>query len=64
MTGVPSVDPDIRPYDWYKKQVVVGATRHGLPAEYMRELEAAPSVADPDRDRAARERQFLWPGPS
>jgi gamma-glutamylcyclotransferase len=54
-----SVDPSIRPYDWYKEQVVAGATRHGLPAEYIAALEAAPSAADPDPRRAARERQFL-----
>jgi len=59
-----SVDPGVRPYDWYKEQVVAGAIRHRFPAEYIRELEMVPSIADPDPDRAARERQFLQAGPS
>lgn len=54
-----SVDHRLRPYDWYKEQVVVGAVRHGLPAEYIRTLEATPSAADPDPRRVERERQFL-----
>jgi len=58
-----SVDHSLHPYDWYKEQVVVGAARHGLPAEYIRTLEATPSAADPDPRRAERERQFLRPEP-
>jgi gamma-glutamylcyclotransferase len=58
-----SVDPGLCPYDWYKEQVVIGATRQGLPAEYIRMLEAAPSTADPDPRRAEKERRFLRPQP-
>lgn len=57
------VDPGLRPYDWYKEQVVAGAIRYELPAEYIRELQTVPSVADPDPGRTARERLFLRTGP-
>ncbi|PWT83045.1 MAG: hypothetical protein C5B58_07180 [Acidobacteria bacterium] len=56
-----SIDPHIRPYDWYKEQVVAGARQHGVPAEYIRQLEATPAVPDPNPDRAARERSLLDP---
>ena len=33
------IDPALRPHDWYKDYVVSGAREHGLPADYIRELE-------------------------
>jgi hypothetical protein len=54
-----SIDPRIKPYDWYKKQVVAGARQHGLPAEYVAQLEATPAISDPEPARAARERLLL-----
>ena len=32
-------NPTLRPFDWYKDYVVRGAREHGLPADYLRELE-------------------------
>ena len=32
-------DAALRPFDWYKNYVVRGAREHGLPADYIRELE-------------------------
>ena len=32
-------DPTLRPFDWYKDHVVRGAREHGLPADYIQELE-------------------------
>ncbi|MFW5910048.1 MAG: gamma-glutamylcyclotransferase family protein [Thiohalospira sp.] len=46
-------DPDRHPYDWYKGFVVAGAREHGLPADYIADLEAVTSASDPDRKRAA-----------
>ena len=33
------IDAALRPFDWYKDYVVRGAREHGLPADYIRELE-------------------------
>jgi len=33
------IDAALRPFDWYKDHVVRGAREHGLPADYIRELE-------------------------
>jgi hypothetical protein len=46
-------DPERRPYDWYKGFVVAGAREHGLPADYVADLEAVTTMEDPDRERAA-----------
>lgn len=32
-------DPGLRPREWYKDYVVSGAREHGLPADYIRQLE-------------------------
>jgi hypothetical protein len=53
------IDHSLRPYVWYKEQVVVGAARHGLPPDYVRTLEGASSAPDPDTQRAERERRFV-----
>jgi hypothetical protein len=39
--------------------MVSGAARHGVPAEYIRTLEAVPADGDSDPGRAETERQFL-----
>jgi gamma-glutamylcyclotransferase len=54
-----SIDPGLRPYDWYRDLVVAGAREHVLPEEYVRALEAVPSVTDPDSARAKKKRKLL-----
>jgi gamma-glutamylcyclotransferase len=44
---------DLLPYDWYKAYVVAGARHHRLPLDYIAEIEAASTIADPNRERAA-----------
>ncbi|MGV0878250.1 gamma-glutamylcyclotransferase family protein [Martelella sp. FLE1502] len=44
-------DPTLLPFDWYHALVVAGARQHGLPADYVDQLAAAPCRADPDRSR-------------
>ena len=34
-----SIDAALCPFDWYRDYVVRGAREHGLPADYIRELE-------------------------
>lgn len=47
------IEAGLKPYLWYKRYVVEGARSHGLPPEYVERLEAAESLSDPDRKRAA-----------
>jgi len=49
------IDPDSRPFDWYKAHVLAGAREHGLPAAYIRTIEAVETIPDPDPKRRARE---------
>lgn len=45
------VDPNIKPYTWYKALVVAGAKEHGLPADYIASLETVEASKDPDCTR-------------
>ena len=49
------IDAGLKPFGWYKTHVLIGAREHDLPAEYIRQIEAIPSVADPDVERHSRE---------
>lgn len=49
-----SIDPDLKPYDWYLKLIVAGARQHELPPRYIEAIEATPSIADPKPDRESR----------
>jgi hypothetical protein len=48
-----AIDDDLRPFDWYKALVLVGAEYHDLPASYRAAIEAVPAVFDSDPERAA-----------
>jgi hypothetical protein len=41
------INPDLNPYSWYKRFVVDGARQHGLPADYVRQIECFESIEDP-----------------
>ncbi len=47
------------PYDWYLEFVLHGAREHDLPWEYVTALAVQPVLADPDVDRACRQRALL-----
>jgi len=49
------IDDDLLPLHWYRTHVLQGAREHGLPAAYIREIEAVISIADPDHSRHVRE---------
>lgn len=49
------IDGALRPFAWYKRHVLHGAHEHGLPADYIRGIEAIDSMADPDAGRHATE---------
>lgn len=54
----PSNDPELRPYTWYKRFIIEGAREHGLPAEYIAQLEHIQAVDDPDKQRDGRKRSL------
>lgn len=49
------IDESLRPYDWYKALVLIGAEFHGFPDEYLKRIEAIQAIRDPDPSRRARE---------
>jgi hypothetical protein len=42
---------NLKPYDWYKKLVVLGACYLGFPDSYISSIEAVASTEDPDPQR-------------
>ena len=55
------IDKTSKPYDWYHDFVRRGARQHGLPEEYVREIELWSTQHDPDATRSTRERSVLIP---
>lgn len=49
------IDPDRRPFDWYKHHVLAGARENRLPEDYIAGIEAVVADRDPDADRRERE---------
>lgn len=49
------IDPDLKPFDWYKTHVLVGARENGLPPDYVTMIEAVQCVEDTHAQRRARE---------
>lgn len=54
-----STDSTLKPYTWYKAWVVAGAREHGLPADYIAKLEAAPAIKDHEQARDEKESRQL-----
>lgn len=54
-----NIDPDLRPYHWYKEFVVRGALEHKFPAAYIRRLQTTDSRPDRNRDRCARNKALF-----
>jgi hypothetical protein len=53
------LDPDLRPYHWYRNLVLAGARHHRFPAEYIAAIEAIESADDPDSDRCVQNEALL-----
>jgi len=49
------IDPNIRPFDWYKEHVLQGATSNDLPIDYIAMISTVTADIDPDTDRRTRE---------
>ncbi len=53
------IDPDLRPYHWYKALVLAGARYHHFPSVYINKLAAVESISDPDPLRAKKNQALL-----
>lgn len=45
------VDPDLKPFHWYKQHVLIGARENGLPADYIQWIDSVSSIEDNHPDR-------------
>jgi gamma-glutamylcyclotransferase len=48
------IDQKLKPYDWYLRLVLAGARQHGLPLQYIGEIETMPCAVDPKLNRKSR----------
>lgn len=49
-------------FDWYLEHLLSGAAENALPADYVETIRQIPTVADPNGERAARERALYVAG--
>ncbi|MEJ2388678.1 MAG: gamma-glutamylcyclotransferase, partial [Chromatiaceae bacterium] len=56
-----AIEPNLRPYDWYKGLVVAGAMENGLPPAYVEWLRTFDSQPDPDAARREHNEKLLFP---
>ncbi|MGE3831850.1 MAG: gamma-glutamylcyclotransferase family protein [Parvibaculaceae bacterium] len=54
IANVASIDPDLKPYDWYLKLIVAGARQHKLPPQYIEAIKTTLSIPDPKPNRKSR----------
>ena len=54
-----NIDPELKPYDWYKRQTVEGARENGLPEDYIKKIEAFESIQDTNEKRVAKNENYL-----
>ena len=50
------IDPEARPFTWYRDHVLIGAREYGLPGSYQQWIASVPAWEDPNQHREARER--------
>ena len=53
------LDVRLLPYDWYRDLVVLGCRKLDFPSDYVRRIEAQPSIPDPDAARADANRRLV-----
>ncbi len=61
LAGLGFIDATLRPFDWYKALVVAGAQEHKLPHDYVRYLDACPSIRDSNQTRSGKAKDILGP---
>jgi gamma-glutamylcyclotransferase len=49
------INAGLKPFDWYKHHVLVGAIEADLPGDYIQRIRAVADITDPDVNRSRRE---------
>ena len=53
------IDDQLKPFDWYKELVYLGAQYHVFPREYIQDMVDQPTIPDDDRCRAKENRALI-----
>lgn len=53
------INDGLKPFVWYKDIVVAGAKQNSLPDDYIKVLKSIETQNDPDKQREAKNQQFL-----
>lgn len=51
-----AIEPDLKPYDWYRQLILAGLLEHGADADYIDTVCGHPCLPDPLPARASRRR--------
>jgi len=57
--GPYSIQPNIVPYTWYKKLVLLGVHQHRFPLNYEHMIECVDAIEDPDEARAKENQAII-----
>lgn len=49
------IDESLKPFDWYKQHVIIGAKENALPEDYIAAIQSIEFIEDNDTERRARE---------
>ncbi|MDX5151537.1 MAG: gamma-glutamylcyclotransferase family protein [Acidiferrobacterales bacterium] len=49
------IDASLKPFDWYKEHVIVGAKENALPKDYIEAIQSIEIIQDNDTERRERE---------
>ena len=53
-----NIDPNLKPYKWYKHHVLTGAHENGLPEIYVEQIQSIESINDPKSERHEAEMEI------
>ena len=56
------INSDLKPFDWYREHVLVGARENALPEEYIQAIEAIDFIGDNDAKRFTKEMSIYKKG--
>jgi gamma-glutamylcyclotransferase len=52
------IDTELRPYEWYREMVLLGAVHHGLPEPCIARIRRVACVPDPEPERVERQNRI------
>ena len=54
------IDPALKPFHWYRKHVIMGATEHNFPEQYIQSIAQVKSIDDPVAERHNEEMSIYY----